>query len=483
MITNLFLQAVTQSVKVRIETLTREMAETLDFATFEQELDELMRQVCTVISAIKLTDLLTSTEILAKLKQLGARKGMRFKEYRTITVYFATGKTALIPTPYFVKAKPKRGRKKRGPNGRGGHLGLEVLGLMGRSSSVLVSEVVKMAVLCPSLEIAKEMLAGRGVQIDISTIRRLCRQLAEKGILFRGQVSLDGHEDLKGHTVVIGVDGGRLRERCPKRGRKKKGQKRQGYKGEWREPKLFTIYLLDKQGKTVQSFSPLHDATMGDHKEMFALLERYLSALPLADAARLVFCGDGAPWIWSDVEEMCRRMGLPETCPVYQVLDYIHAQQNLQGMIDLVAKRVQKKEKIVEKWQQLLWHGDIQGLHQEICRLLTGRKQEKALKKWQDYFESNEKRMQYKAFKAAFIPCGSGCVESAIRRIINLRLKSAGTFWKRDMAECFLFLRSQLLSGRWLIFLRNVIRQQARILSNLHDCQDVQLFQPALSDA
>ena len=355
--------------------------------------------------------------------------------------------------------------------------------MIGRSSSVLVSEVVKMAVLCPSFEVAREVLAGRGIPIDVSTMGRFCRQLAEKGIRFRGQVSLNGQEDLKGFTVVIGVDGGRLRERCPKRGRKKKGQKRQGYTGEWREPKLFTIYLLDEQGKTVKSFFPLHDATMGDHKEMFALLERYLSALPLANATRLVFCGDGAPWIWSDVEEICQQMGLSETCSVYQVLDYIHAQQNLQDIIDLVASRVQKKEKIAQKWRRLLWNGNIRGLQQEINRVLTGKKQEKALKKWRDYFESNEKRMQYKAFKAASIPCGSGCVESAIRRVINLRLKSAGTFWKRDMAEYFLFLRSQLLAGRWFIFLRNVIRQQARALSNLDDCLDVELFQPALSDA
>ncbi len=97
----------------------------------------------------------------------------------------------LIPTPYFVKAKPKRGRKKRGPNGRGSHLGLEVLGLIGRGSPVLVGEVVKMAVLCPSFEIAKEMLAGRGIQMDVSTIRRFCRQLAEKGMRFREQMSLE----------------------------------------------------------------------------------------------------------------------------------------------------------------------------------------------------------------------------------------------------------------------------------------------------
>lgn len=246
---------------------------------------------------------------------------------------------------------------------------------------------------------------------------------------------------------------------------------------------MLTIYLLDEQGQVVNSWLPIHDATMGNHEELFALLARYLSALPLADAARLVFCGDGAPWIWSDVEALCRRLGLPDICPVHQVLDYIHAQQNLQEIIDLVAKRIQKKHKIADKWQKLLWDGDIQGLQQEIIRVLTGRKREKALKKWQTYFESNAQRMQYKTFKAAAIPCGSGCVESAIRRVINLRLKSAGMFWKRDMAESFLFLRSQLLSGRWRIFLRNVIRQQARVLLSLPDCQDVELFQPALSNA
>ncbi|MFO8146286.1 MAG: hypothetical protein R6U03_02740 [Gillisia sp.] len=51
---------------------------------------------------------------------------------------------------------------------------------------------------------------------------------------------------------------------------------------------------------------------------------------------------------------------------------------------------------------------------------------------------------------------GSGSVESAIRRVINLRLKSPGSFWLKDGAERFLFLRSQLISGRWNIFMANV---------------------------
>ena len=271
---------------------------------------------------------LTNTEDaenLEKLKALGAAKGMKYKEYRKINIRLWTGKIINVLSAYFLKEKSKRGRKKRGPNGRGGYLGLDVLGFIGRGSPNIVSEVVELAVLCPSFEVAHGVLSRRGIKMDVSTVRRYCRQLAEQDMRWRGAVSLSGGKNLEGHTLVVGIDGGRLRERITKRGRRKKGQKRQGYNGEWHEPKLFTIYLLDAQGEIVKEFPPLHDATMQDHTAMFALLERYLSALSLSDLSRIVLCGDGAPWIWSGVEALCVKMGLEKLCPVYQVLDYTHA--------------------------------------------------------------------------------------------------------------------------------------------------------------
>jgi hypothetical protein len=478
--TDLFVQAIGHFVKASVESLSREVEETLDFAAYERGLNGLMNGISAVIVSIKLMELYASADFLEQLKAWGAGKGMRFKEYRSVTLTLASGETIRVSTPYFIKARPKRGRKKRGPNGRGAYLGLDILGFIGRGSPNLVSDVVQMAVLCPSFEVAHSILSGRGIWVDVSTIRRYCRQLGQKGMAWRGQVSLSGSENLKGYTLVVGVDGGRLRERCPKRGRRKKSQKRQGFTGEWREPKLFTIYLLNEQGEVVKDFPPLHDATMGDHTEMFTLLERYLSALPLVDVSRIVFCGDGAPWIWSDVETLSAQMGLEQQCPVYQVLDYTHAQQNLQELIELVPTGVRRKEQVDKKWRDLLWSGDIHGLRLEIDRLLTGRKHKQALKKWQTYFDGNAQRMQYKTFKQAHIPCGSGCVESAIRRIINMRLKSAGTFWKRDMAETFLFLRSQLLSGRWTIFLRNVVRQAARAWHRRLSVHNLHAFQHAL---
>ncbi len=57
--------------------------------------------------------------------------------------------------------------------------------------------------------------------------------------------------------------------------------------------------------------------------------------------------------------------------------------------------------------------------------------------------------MQYGTFKSQKMPIGSGVIESAIRRLVNLRLKSPGSFWKLNFAETMIYLRAQLLYGRW----------------------------------
>jgi hypothetical protein len=460
------LQGFVEEAQAKIEQLQKELEASHDIAGFEHGVKEIVEELAAEVMQETIEGMMAKGETLSALKRIGGKLALRYKEYRAVTVQIYTGQSITVEGPYFMRAQPKRGRKKRGPNGSGSYLGLEVLGFIEKRSPLWVSEVVKLAVLSPSLEVAQEMLAGRGNTLDVKTIRRMCSELGGLGIAKRGQISLNGNEDLAGNTLVIGIDGGRLRERRRKRGRKKEGQKRQGYHTDWKEPKLFTLYLADAQGEVVKSFDPLHDATMGDHVVMFAVLEQYLTALDLSAVSRMVFCGDGAPWIWSDVEDLCRRLGLEQVCPTYQVLDYTHAKQNLQDILDLLPRSLKGKPllKLSQEWKSLLWQGDIQALYSQITQYLKGRRKHKALKKWRDFFEANHQRLQFASFHSLHIPCGSGCVESAIRRIINLRLKSAGSFWTKAMAECFLFLRSQLLSGRWSTFLHNVTRQKALML-------------------
>ena len=463
------LQDFARHLEVKLDELANRLGRDSDVAQLEGSLVAEMDKLCAGLLEQLLNARLSDPDWLAALKRLGGRSGLRFKEYRWITVRLYHGQCVRLRTPYFIKARPKRGRKKRGPNGRGAHLGLDVLGFIGRCSARLVGEVVELAVLCPSLEVAHRVLARRGIELDVKTLRRLCRDLGERGLRHRGRISLSGTEALSGRTLVIGIDGGRLRERRKKRGRKKAGQQRQGYHTDWKEPKLFTMHLIDEQGQVIEDFAPLQDATLEDHEGLFAVLDDYLQALDLTPLDNVVFCGDGAPWIWSGVEALCERYEWPRE-HVHQVLDYTHAKQNLQELAELLPARLKNAGAVAKRWKDLLWKGDLQGLYDSLRQVLSGRKKTRALKKWRDDFQRNAQRMQYERFRKANIPCGSGCVESAIRRVINLRLKAPGTFWTRRMAECFLFLRSQLLSGRWDIFMHNVACLTRQLMEPLHGC-------------
>lgn len=67
--------------------------------------------------------------------------------------------------------------------------------------------------------------------------------------------------------------------------------------------------------------------------------------------------------------------------------------------------------------------------------------------------------------RAAKRPTGSGAVESAIRRILNLRIKAPGSFWTPEAAETMIFLRSKLLYHRWDAFRSNYLRHRRQPLS------------------
>ena len=65
------------------------------------------------------------------------------------------------------------------------------------------------------------------------------------------------------------------------------------------------------------------------------------------------------------------------------------------------------------------------------------------------YWARNHERMRYGALRAARLPLGSGAVESAVRRVVNLRLKGASIVWTEGHAEGMLHLRAHAKSGRW----------------------------------
>lgn len=224
---------------------------------------------------------------------------------------------------------------------------------------------------------------------------------------------------------------------------------------------MFTIYLTDSAGNINKNFHPVYDATMQDKDYIFELIKSYLDSLNGNSLSRVVFVGDGAPWIWSRAEKLFKEYF--QEMPTFQILDYTHAKQALDEILNLLPKRLQNRDKLIALFKKRLWEGEIEEIGEMIKINFKGQPRKKAFKKWESYFFKNKDRMRYANFKSMGLPQGSGCVESAIRRVINLRLKSCGSFWKKENAEIYLFLRSQLISGRWNIFFKNVINRIKRI--------------------
>ena len=133
----------------------------------------------------------------------------------------------------------------------------------------------------------------------------------------------------------------------------------------------------------------------------------------------------------------------------YELLDFYHAAEHLGKVANLQKKwgKAQKK-RWVTKHRRLLLKGDAQEVIKEIRQICRG-KRNKKLRTERDYFVRNCDRLCYEKVARQGLPVGSGSIESAVRRVVNLRLKSASTYWLRETAEAMLMLRSYYKAGRW----------------------------------
>ena len=138
-----------------------EMTEELDFGSIETKLRKLLKKVGETLLQLILSDIIESKSFLLLLKLYGGRIAYRFKEYRKITITLYDGRKIEVNSPFFLKTTAKRGRKKRGPNNRGCHLGLEVFGIHEKMSPLFVSRVCRQALLCPFIVMSARLLNFR----------------------------------------------------------------------------------------------------------------------------------------------------------------------------------------------------------------------------------------------------------------------------------------------------------------------------------
>lgn len=307
-----------------------------------------------------------------------------------------------------------------------------------------------LSVICPSFDVAQTVLSHQGIKANADSVRQLSLSLATSAMEHRVSIQLTDQETMAGKKVIVSVDGGRTRTKVYKE--EKPSKREQKFDTPWREPKMFVITTMDQQGRVNKESLPIYDCSFGDEKTV-NLLGQYLKRLEIEKAESVQVIADGAPWIWQQVIPMLLTLGVAKD-KIIETLDYYHAMEHLNDMKVYFEK--QEQDSYFKKLKESLWKGDIN----QMKELVEAGIREVDLTTFTPfkYFEKNRQRIDYESLKDQLRPCGSGIIESGIRRIINLRFKSPSTFWFPENVEKLIFMRGIALAGRWEIMMNNLTK-------------------------
>ncbi len=416
-----------------------------ELEALELRLGELLDRYHGLLVGRVLQRSLDSEEVKGPAAELvkGWPKPLKNDGYVRVKVRTARGSSIPVSVVYYRR----KGRRRAGRRERGLYAALVVLGCHGHVTPGLASQVSAMTAVVGSLAEAQKVLSERGVELDVKTVRAIAYGYAARAKAVQRVAAYRIEESVAGRRVVVATDGGRLRVRRDKRGRKTpKG--RPHYSTRWREPKLLIIYVVNEQGKLEQQFAPFIDGTLNGPDALFGMLRYYLGQLGLGEAERVLFVADGARWIWNRIPALARALGLCAE-QFHELVDFYHAIEHL-GQVAVLRKgwSQQTRKAWVRRHRKLLLKGQVDTVIEAVQSICRGRNS-KAIRTQRDYFIRNRARMDYAGIGAQKLPIGSGGIESAVRRVINLRLKGASIYWRQENAEVMLTLRSYYKSGRW----------------------------------
>jgi hypothetical protein len=394
----------------------------------------------------------------------------RRREKRTVRVQLLCGLLLWVTTWYVAPRRRKNSEKTEQLGGLFPQLA--AMGFGKGCSPGLQYTVARIVALSPSIKVAQKELRRQGLKLDYKTVRRIAEQLGTQLLALRQREllawragRLPAGQELAGCRVSVQIDGGRIRMRH----NKAKGKQKQGrptrFKTPWREPKLLTIFVFDQQGRMVRKErQPLIDGTLLGPDHLAELVAYHLHRLGVAQAEVVVFAADGAPWIWDRIDWIVRRAGLAPS-KVVQVLDFCHASHHISMALKALGLKGKTRRQRYRELRGWLKEGRHAEIVSELLRMATGKEDETATKAgvakanretgkaWTEirYLEKHGSagRLDYASFRERGLPLGSGAIESTIRRVINLRLKSNAMYWLEDNAEAMFVLRGLLLSERW----------------------------------
>jgi len=398
------------------------------------------------------------------------REGSQGHGRRPVTVLTIGNVAVRLQIPYIVTRRQSKRAKHPGQRGVAQDANfypfLAWLGIEEGLTPLVWTTVAKYGVLQASFEAARDTLQAWGIVLSAKRITRVTYRFGQVGLDLR-QRQLDQVQQgtlpegrlLAGQRVVLSVDGGRARLRRTKGGRRK-ASGRHGYAGEWKEPKVLTLYVVDPDGRKVstQDIPVTNDGTFGGVDAFMQVVEMHLVRLGICHAAQVLFLADGALWMWERIPALLLRLGLPAD-RLIELLDFYHATEHLNAFAEVAFSKPKAAQGWFKQACAKLKRGHAADVvrHMQTLRDQAKPKQTARLTQEIEYFQTRLARLQYAQVAALKLPIGSGAVESLLRQVVNLRLKGAGKFWLVEHAEIMLHARCQWAAGRWEQFCDSIL--------------------------
>ena len=370
------------------------------------------------------------------------------------------GLLLFVSTLYCGPVSVRKSGRGRGREGGGIYPELAWLGFVEGKSPALVREVARQSALLPSYAMTRAELLEHGLKLNIKEVHNISQHAGQAALAYRRrELELFRQGKLpaangQGKRFGAMIDGGRVKLRQTTRRQKGQGksktQKRR-FKTVWREVKQIIVFEMDEHGRMKQGAAPLVDGTFLGPDEVMEVLAMRLHQVGAAQAEVVAFRCDGAPWIWDRLDWVKKRLQLSDQ-QVSKGLDWCHAVHHVSLALEPLLAGVERK-RVFKKLRKWLKAGRWPKVVAELVGLATAAKLPQEAAVWTEIAylgrHGEEGHLDYATYRRRGLPMGSGAIESAIRRVINLRLKGNSVFWEEDNAEGMLQVRGLVLSGRW----------------------------------
>jgi len=404
-------------------------------------------------------------EAIAVARAMHARSGqpgrLRHRGWKRVRFQLRNGLVVRMDTPYLRPKVRRRGRRRGTGRRREGGAGvfpmLDQLGIHQGVTPALREEVALQAVVSDSLREARTRLARDGVRLDIDTLVNVAvatgeraQTLCDAALALARKEPLPTHSSLSCRHIQVSIDGGRARTRTTQVGSRVGKNGRRPFEMDWREPRLVTLVVLKDDGGMDRRVKPIYLVSLGNADAVATQVVGLLRHVGAHLAASVSFVCDGASWLWARLSSIAQAAGLEEDRVEY-ALDFWHACEYVSDALKLCKHFSEAERTSLYQSLRRRLRDEADGATAVIEHLLSlavGRRA-RALKKKVSYLEEHLEHMNYASLRARNLPIGSGVVESAIRRVINQRFKSASLFWREDHLEPLLNLRALWKSGRW----------------------------------